>query len=220
MSDDQKTPEQQNQQLTAQLADLSKQFDALKAKNEELLTETKAAKKARHDAEEKAKADIEAAARKAGDVDALEKSWQDKLAKRETELNTEKQALYGQLRDVTVNATAHSIAAELAVQGSASVLLPHIERRLSLETRDGRPVVVVLGKDGKPSASTVDELKQEIAGDAAFAPLIVGSKASGAGGSGAKGGGAAKREMKRTDFETLSEKAKREFFKDGGTLTD
>ena len=220
MATEEKNQEVQIAEQAAALADMTKQFEALKAKNEELLTETKTAKKARHDAEEKAKGEIEEAARKSGDITALEKSWQEKLAKREAELNEAIQATYGQLRNVTVNATANAIAADLAVQGSASVLLPHIERRLSLETRDGKPVVVVLDKDGKPSAATVDELKEEISNNAAFAPLIVGSKASGAGGSAGKGGGAAKKEMTRANFESLSAKAKSGFFKDGGTLIE
>jgi hypothetical protein len=53
-------------------------------------------------------------------------------------------------------------------------------------------VTVVKDSEGKPSALTVDELKKEIMADAAFAPLIVGSKATGGGASGGKGGGAAK----------------------------
>jgi hypothetical protein len=77
------------------------------------------------------------------------------------------------------------------VQGSAKALLPHIERRLSVEQRDGKPVVVVLDAQGKLSAATLDELKAEIANDAAFAPLIAGSKASGGGAGGAGGGGGA-----------------------------
>jgi hypothetical protein len=69
--------------------------------------------------------------------------------------------------------------------------LPHIERRLSVEQRDGKPVVVVLDQQGKLSAATLDELKAEFANDTAFAPLIAGSKASGGGAGGAGGGGGA-----------------------------
>lgn len=92
---------------------------------------------------------------------------------------------------MTVEATASAMAAELAVEGSAKALLPHIRARMTMELRDGKPTAVILGPDGKPSALTVAELKQEFINDAAFAPLIVGSKASGAGGGkGGKGGGA------------------------------
>ena len=51
--------------------------------------------------------------------------------------------------------------------------------------------MVVLDPQGKLSAATLDELKAEIANDAAFAPLIAGSKASGGGAGGAGGGGGA-----------------------------
>lgn len=86
-----------------------------------------------------------------------------------------------QIRDLTVGRTATDIASALAIPGSAKALLPHIERRLSVEQRDGKPVVVVLDPQGKLSAATLDELKVEFANDVAFAPLIAGSKASGGG---------------------------------------
>ncbi len=89
--------------------------------------------------------------------------------------------------------TATEIATTLAIPGSSKALLPHIERRLSVEQRDGKPTVVVLDAAGKLSAATLDELKAEFTNDPAFGPLIAGSKASGGGAGGAgKGGGAAK----------------------------
>lgn len=188
---DEKTPEQQLEEMKAQLAEAAKGIDALKAKNDELLSEKKAAQKKALEEAEAAKVAIEEAARKAGDVQALEKSWADKLAKRESELLAERDALGNVVRDLTVTATATKLAAELAVPGSADVLLPHITKRLALETQDGKPVVRVLGADGKPSAASVEDLAKEISGNAAFAPLIVASKATGGGASGGKGGGAA-----------------------------
>lgn len=159
----------------------------LKAKNEELLSETKAAKAARREAEEKAKAEAEELARKGGDVAALEKSWQAKLDKALAESADAIKDRDGRLVDLTVNATAQRLAAELSVPGSADVLLPHIKSRLAYA--DGK--LSVLDGDGKPSASTVEELAKEIAANKAFAPLIVASHATGGGASGAKGGGAA-----------------------------
>ena len=73
-----------------------------------------------------------------------------------------------------------------------------------MDIRDGKPTVVVLDANGKPSAATLEELKAEFVNDPAFAPLIVGSKASGSGASGAKpGSGAA------TDSNTKAEAAKK-----------
>jgi hypothetical protein len=88
--------------------------------------------------------------------------------------------------------------------------LPHIERRLSVEQRDGKPVVVVLDQQGKLSAATLDELKAEFANDVAFAPLIAGSKASGGGAGGAgSGGGAAKGNIGGTKAERTAAIASR-----------
>jgi len=167
----------------------------LKAKVDELLGEKKAAEKKAREAEDAARLEREEAARKSGNVEELERSWTEKFTRREAELNgmleQERGTLSGQIRDLTVGRTATDIASALAVQGSAKALLPHIERRLSVEQREGKPVVVVLDAQGKLSAATLDELKAEIANDSAFAPLIAGSKASGGGAGGAGGGGGA-----------------------------
>jgi hypothetical protein len=186
----------------------------LKSKVEELLGEKKAAEKARKDAEEQARLEREEAARKSGNVEELEKSWSEKYNRREAELNgmleQERGMLSTQIRDLTVGRTATDIASALAIPGSAKALLPHIERRLSVEQRDGKPVVVVLDQQGKLSAATLDELKAEFANDTAFAPLIAGSKASGGGASGAGGsGGAAKGKIGGTKEERLAAIASR-----------
>ncbi|MBK5416355.1 hypothetical protein [Pseudomonas sp. TH31] len=167
----------------------------LKSKVQELLDEKKTADKARKDAEDQARLEREENARKSGNVEELEKSWSEKFNRREAELNgmleQERGTLSTQIRDLTVGRTATDIASALAIPGSAKALLPHIERRLSVEQRDGKPVVVVLDAQGKLSAATLDELKAEFANDTAFAPLIAGSKASGGGAGGAGGGGGA-----------------------------
>ncbi|WP_085703920.1 hypothetical protein [Pseudomonas sp. B15(2017)] len=169
----------------------------LKSKVQELLDEKKAEAEKRKAAEDQARLDREEALRKSGNVEELEKSWSEKYARREAELTGQLEStnatLQGQIRDLTVGRTATEIATTLAIPGSAKALLPHIERRLSVEQRDGKPTVVVLDAAGKLSAATLDELKAEFTNDPAFGPLIAGSKASGGGAGGAgKGGGAAK----------------------------
>lgn len=163
----------------------------LKAKIAELLGEKKEAeRKAREREEAAAQAAAEAAA-KAGDVEALNKSWEAKLAKREAELAEALKARDSQLVDLTVGATAQRLASDLAVPGSADVLLPHIKSRLRYE--DGK--TIVLDADGRPSAFTVDELANEIRNDSRFKPLIVASMADGGGASGSRGGGAASKNL-------------------------
>lgn len=130
-------------------------------------------------------------ARDSGDIDALEKSWADKLAKREAELSAQIEKANGSITSLLVDKEAATLAASLAVEGSAGILLPHIKQRLGVAEKDGSFVTVVNDGEGKPSALTIEELKQEFANNPAFAPVIVGSKASGGGASGGSGGGAA-----------------------------
>jgi hypothetical protein len=129
--------------------------------------------------------------------------------------------LSGTLVKLTSGQTATKIAAEIAVQGSADVLLPHLERRLRTEFRDGSPVTVVLDKDGKPSAMSIDELKAEFQNSAAFAPLIVGTKANGAGRTGGnESSGAGVNEVSRSEFDRMNQAQRANFAKNGGKLKD
>lgn len=176
----------------------------LKAKVEELLAEKKAEAKKRQEAEEAAKRAAEEHARKTGDVDALQKSWEEKYTKALTDKDQTVLSLQAQIQKLTVGATAASLAGELAVQGSSGVLERLIAPRLSMEIRDGKPTVVVLDSEGRPSAMTVAEYKAEITNDPALAPLIAGSRATGGGAGGSKSGGAA---GKTFDQMTLTERA-------------
>lgn len=170
----------------------------LKSKIAELLDEKKAAqKRAEQEAEARAQAAAEAAA-KAGDVDALTKSWQEKLTKREAELAEQIKQRDARLQDLTVGATARDIAS-IALKGSEAVVARLARERLRYE--DGK--VIVLDNEGKPSALTPDELKDELSRDPALAPLIQGSRASGGGASGLKGGGAAKSWNEMTGMERV-----------------
>lgn len=129
--------------------------------------------------------------RKKGDVEALEKSWQSKYDKREGELNGQLDGLKGTMNTLLVDNVASTMAAEIAIEGASSVVLPHIQKRLAVEERDGKMVTVVMDKDGKSSASTLTELKEEFKNDTAFASIILGSKGSGGGAGGSGGGGGA-----------------------------
>lgn len=163
----------------------------LKSKVDELLAEKKAATQKTREAEEAARIASEEAARKSGDTAALEKSWQDKLAAREKELMDQLSQRDGAITGMTVDSVASQIANELALPGSAALLIPHIKARLAAEQRDGQFVTVVRDAKGQPSASTLDDLKNEFTSNPAFAPVLVGSKANGGGATGSSGGGGA-----------------------------
>jgi hypothetical protein len=192
----------------------------LKKKVDELLAEKKAADASRKKAEEEARKASEEAARKSGDVGALEKSWQEKFNATQAEKDAEIQRLNGSLTGVLVDSVATRLAAEIALPGSAGVLLPHIRSRLTVDYVDGNPVTRVLGTDGKPSAATVDELKAEFASNKAFAPIVAGTKASGGGAAGAGSGGGAAKTISRKDFDALDYAGKSKAIKDGTQITD
>lgn len=138
---------------------------------------------------DKANAESEEEAKKAGDIEALENSWKDKLAKRESELEGQINGLSETLRTLLVDKEADRIAAEIAVEGSASVLAPHIKSRLSVAERDGKLTTIVNDEKGQVSALTLNDLKQEFANSKAFEPIVVGPRASGGGAGGSNNDG-------------------------------
>lgn len=194
----------------------------LKKKVEELLTESKAAKKKARAAVSEAEQARMEAAKQGNDTEALHKSWESKFTTRESELQERIGKLTKTIVGLTSGQAAAQIASEIAIQGSASVLLPHIELRLRTETReDGSVETIVLDKNGQPSAMSIDELKKEFQNSASFAPLIVGTKANGAGRTGGKdSGGAATQEITRASFDSMSQVERSQYVKNGGKIID
>jgi len=216
MAEEQQEEQQEQEQAKAvdpkQFEEVMAEVDRLREHNRKLLSEKGEAKTAAQKAAEEA-------AKKSGDVDALEKSWREKL-ENETKTRDEKIAAFqATINKMTAGSTASKMAADIAIPGSADVLMPHIERRLKTEMTDDGPIVRVLDKDGKPSAISVDDLKKEISEDKAFAPLIVGSMANGSGAPGGKGKSGEKT-MKRSEFDQLDPAGKMAFVKDGGIVAD
>lgn len=192
---------------------LQSSVEALEAKNRELLKEKSDAKKAAETAAAEA-------AKKSGDVEALEKSWQQKLNDAVTEKDGKLSEYQKMIDRMTVGTQAQKLAAELALPGSADALLPHIESRLQVEIKDGQPDIRVLGKDGKPSAASLDDLRKEIEENKAFAPLLVGSKASGSGDVSANGKPASGKTITRIQFDAMNALDRAAHFKSGGKIVD
>lgn len=165
------------------------ELDGLKKKVDELMTEKKTEQAARRKAEEDAKKAAEEQAKKNGDIEALEKSWAQKLTDAEAQSKTKIDALSTSLQGLLVDNVAQKLATELAGD-AAPVMLPHIKSRLAIEEKDGQHVTRILDGAGKPSAASIDELKKEFIGNAAFKGVIIGSKASGTGGDGGHNPGA------------------------------
>lgn len=171
------------------VAALQAELAALKGHHEKLLGETKAAKAKAKEEAEAARVAAEEAARKSGDVSALDKSWHEKYAKAEAEYGAKLTAAQQQLQTVLVDNVAQKAAMDIAVDAEcAELLADKLRGSLGLAEVDGKMQTVVFDADGKRSALTVDELKKQLV--AKYPRLVKGNPASGAGGMPQPAGGA------------------------------
>lgn len=155
-------------------------FEGMQSKLNTLLDETKQAKQAKAEAEAKAKADAEEAARKNGNVKALEKSWGEKLAQSEAAHKAELDKYHSQVSKLMVTNEAQALASKLFGK-NAAVLQHHVVGRLALEKgENGEFKTRVLDKDGKASAMTLSDLEKEFTGREDFKGFLVTTKATGA----------------------------------------
>jgi hypothetical protein len=129
-------------------------------------------------------------------IAALEKSWEEKRTRDLAEVTKVKDTEIGDLstalNSVLVDSQAQALAAKLVKDPiHIPVLLPFIKSRLTIERKGTEASTRVLDAEGKPSASTLDDLGKEIVGDPKFAVILLGSKASGGGANQGHGGGGA-----------------------------
>lgn len=124
-------------------------------------------------------------------VAALDKSWGEKFAAKEQEWGAERSGYVGNIQRLLVDNEAQKLAAAVAADSKhVPLLIPHIMKRLSVEMTNGIAATRVLDKDGKPSASTLDDLRKELLTDPMFSAVVVGTKATGSGAGGASSGSA------------------------------
>ena len=193
----------------------------MKNKLDELLREKKEAGKKAKEAETEAEIARLESAKAGNDTEALDRSWTEKYSTRESELQNEIDSMGKAIIRLTSGQTAAQMASEIAISGSAEVLIPHLEARLKTEIREGVPTTIVLDKRGQPCAMTMSELRTEFQNNEAFAPLIVGTKANGAGRTGGnESGGATSNTVKRAEFDSMSHTQRMNHAKKGGTVID
>jgi len=185
---------------------------SMKAKMDDLLSETKKAKSRRKETEEAATQAAEDLARKNGNFEELHKSSEDarsdlqgRYDKLKTDIGKEK-----------CRTAANMISAELAEGQSAKHLSTFIEPRLKFV--DGE--VKILDIQGQLTVSTIKDLTAEFRDGGMYDMLITGSKASGGGATGGKGGGATGKVLTRADFDKLHPNKRMEFMKKGGKTID
>lgn len=138
-------------------------------------------------ADKEAREAREAKAKKDKDFDALETSYKEReaLAVATEKAKTEKREQ--QLRELLVENKALELANEIST--SPKLILPHIRARLQAELDGEKPLTRVLDADGKVSAKTIPELRQEFVDNAEFKAIIKASNASGGGAGGGSGSG-------------------------------
>lgn len=200
------------EELQAQIDTLTQSNSALEAKNNELLGETKAAKKARREAEEAARLEAENKAKAAGDHEQLYKSSEEARLK----LQQEHESLVESVANEKRNNEAMKIAAKLADGDNADLLSEHIAKRLKFV--DGE--LKVTDNNGGLTVSTVDDLSTEFQNNARFSALLRGNQSSGGGAAGGSKSGGAAKVITRAEYDALDPIAAAKFFKDGGSLTD
>jgi len=198
--------------LQTTLEGLQTEFDAVKGKNEELLTETKNAKSAKREAESKADEERTRLATEKGDFEQLFKSLENK----HNTLQSDYEGLQGNIATEKKNNAAMKIATELADGSNAELLSEFLGRRLKF-TDDG---IKVTDATGNLTVSSMDDLKKEFAGDARYSALLKGNQSSGGGASGGSNSGGAAKEKTRSEFNDLNPVEASKFMKDGGKVTN
>lgn len=189
---------------------LTDQFDAIKSKNDELLTETKSAKEAKRKAEADAIAEKDRMAKESGDFESLYKSSAEKLQSTQSSLSE----LQGRIEKEQKGNAAMKIAADLAEGSNIDLLSTFIDTRLSFQ--DG--ALKVTDASGNLTISSLDDLKAEFKNDARFASLLKGNQSSGGGATGGNNSGSAAKTKSRAEFTALNPADQMSFMKSGGTL--
>jgi hypothetical protein len=178
---------------------LKTEFEAVKAKNAELLSEAKKAKSALKAFEgvdpneyktlkQKQEEAAEKRAIEEGSLEAWKKQFLEQAAKEKEPILTENRTLRSSLEKKLVDAEA--TAAIAAAKAPAKVLLPHIKAQVKVVEEDGEYVVHVVDSkgnqrigDAKGTPMTIAQLVDEMKTDPEFAVLFPGTGSSGGGAS-------------------------------------
>ena len=196
--------------LQATNQELANQFDAIKSKNDELLTETKSAKEAKRKAEADAIAEKDRMAKESGDFESLYKSSSEKLQLTESTLND----LQGKIQKEQKGNAAMKIAADLAEGSNIDLLSTFINTRLSFQ----EGALKVTDGNGNLTISSLDDLKSEFKNDSKFASLLKGNQSSGGGATGGNNSGSAAKTKSRAEFSALNPADQMKYIKSGGTV--
>jgi hypothetical protein len=117
-----------------------------------------------------------------GNIEALEKSWKEKFENREKELLGEVGKLKGMLSGSVKETTLTALASKFVKPDFQRFFKKDIETRFEVELEGDKPTLRILGKDGKPSALSLEDFEKEILANKEYGSILIASRASGAGG--------------------------------------
>ncbi len=179
-------PDEAKEALSNQLAEMQKgmvsreEFEAVNSKKEQLLSETKAAKEARRiEAEEKERAEMQAAA-KNGDVEALQKALEEQK-NRYNELQT---SIVEQNDKNKEDDFINKFLAENVTNDPAARLFIETNLRAKVAVKNGE--LYPVDKDGALTGQSLSELAAALVSDPSNAAYMLASKADGGGATGSK----------------------------------
>jgi hypothetical protein len=191
---------------------VAEEVAGLKAKNDELLAEKKAAQRAKEDLDAKARAEKERYAQENGQYQELYESQRqeaDGLRKKIEEMN--QHALRQQVKSEATK-LANSLTKDVA---KAKLLEEKLSQRLTLMEGEIR----VTDDSGQLTVSSIDDLVGSVKTDFPF--LVDGIQATGGGATRSQGrADVGFKEMSRSEFEGMLHADRAKFLKDGGKIFD
>lgn len=203
------TKQGQEQELDykALYEEAKKSIDALAAKKEELLRETKAAKEEKRKAAEMAEKTKQEQLLKNQEYEKLWKQEQEEKERIKQELLKDRQ----ERRNEKIGVAALRVATDLTKGdiARAELLEPFIQRTLSNVADDF----------GNVENDVLLSVKKQFETDVKYAPLIAVNKSVGGGATGnPRSAGDKQKTLERADFEKLTQHERAKFFKEGGKL--
>ena len=158
-------------------------FSSLKNEKQTLSEKLRLEKEAREAAEARlAEIDSEAEkskAKKSGNFEELEASWNSKYDKLKNDYEKRISEMNSHIESMMLTSQAEKIAHEIS--NTPRLLARELKERMRVEYEDGKPSLKILDAEGKLSALTLDELKQEFVDNPDFAHIIIATRANGGG---------------------------------------
>lgn len=117
--------------------------------------------------------------KKEKDIATLEKAHAKALKEVTDTSNAKIEKLTAFAKNKLIDGTATTIATKISTV--PNLMAKAIKERLTVDFDGDEPTLKILGKDGKPSEMTLEQLSEEFVANKEFSGIIVGSKASGSG---------------------------------------